>query len=247
MQCCTATLLVAWTLYLCKELCARMRNMSAIQNQQRHLQNQPTFSCCPLTVHVLLHITPTIQVMGPVWTYWAYPMERYCSGILHHVQSHWFPYTSINKYVTSHVQLTQISLLYNLDKDGPRPSHDQDVHLPLCESFACHPTCKFNASCTRSVIYSYSTCAICCTSHRFFVEAAHCNTVYSLWETCQDNLAAHTKNYSISPLWPSMSTRRWQHYTWSWADSTPVRQSRHVIWVSHSNPWRFPVQINSFP
>ena len=80
--------------------------------------------------------------MGPVWAYWAFPMEWYCSDILHHIRSWRFPYASINKYVTSHAQLTQISLLYNLDKDlqlAPRLSHDQDVHLPLCEFFARQP------------------------------------------------------------------------------------------------------------
>jgi hypothetical protein len=35
-------------------------------------------TCCPLTVHALLHIAPTIRAMGPVWAYWAFPMEHHC-------------------------------------------------------------------------------------------------------------------------------------------------------------------------
>ena len=81
--------------------------------------------------------------MGPVWAYWAFPMERYCSDVLRHIQSRRFPYASINKYITSRAQLNHISLLYNLEADlqfGPGPSHDRDVHLPLCESFQLHCT-----------------------------------------------------------------------------------------------------------
>ena len=121
-------------------------------------------SCCPVTIHALLHIAPTIQAMGPVWAYWTFLMEWYCNDILNHIGSQQFPYASINKYVTSCVQLTQISLLYNLDKDlelGPQPSHNKDVHLPLCESFECQPTCKLVLSCTRSIVCPYSTCVTC--------------------------------------------------------------------------------------
>ena len=37
-------------------------------------------SACPLTIHALLHIAWGIRVAGPVWTYWAYPMERHYSN-----------------------------------------------------------------------------------------------------------------------------------------------------------------------
>ena len=109
-------------------------------------------------------LPPTIRAIGPVWAYWAFPMEKYCSDILHHIQSRRFPYASINKYITSRAQLTHISLLYNLEKDlkfGTGPSHDRDVCLPLCESVAHHPTCNLTVFCTRSIICPYSTHSIC--------------------------------------------------------------------------------------
>ena len=155
-----------------------------LQISRLYYQHDPErVSCCPLTVHALLHIAPTIRAMGPVWAYWAFSMERYCSDIMRHIRSRRFPYASINKYVTSRAQLTQISLLYNLENDlqlVPRPSHDRDVHLPLCESFAHRPTHKLIAFCIRSIVCPYSACAIFWTHHRFFVEAAHCNAFYSL-------------------------------------------------------------------
>ena len=95
-------------------------------------------ACCPLTVHALLHIAPTIRAMGPVWAYWAFPMERYCGDIGRNIKSRRFPYATINKYITSQAHLTHIILLYGLhDQLSLRPpkSHDKDLQLPLCEPF----------------------------------------------------------------------------------------------------------------
>ncbi|KAF9471530.1 hypothetical protein BDN70DRAFT_909338 [Pholiota conissans] len=39
-------------------------------------------SVCMLTMHGLLHIANSINACGPVWCYWAFPMEHYC-GKLH--------------------------------------------------------------------------------------------------------------------------------------------------------------------
>jgi hypothetical protein len=94
-------------------------------------------AACPITVHALLHIAPTIRAIGPVWTYWAFPMERHCGDILQHVRNRRFPYVNINKYVTSRTHLTQIMLLYDLGRELhllPPVSHDKDVKLPTCKS-----------------------------------------------------------------------------------------------------------------
>jgi hypothetical protein len=74
--------------------------------------------------------------MGPVWAYWAFPMERYCGDIGRNIKSRRFPYATINKYITSQAQLTHVTLLYGLhDQLSLRPprSHDKDLELPLCE------------------------------------------------------------------------------------------------------------------
>jgi hypothetical protein len=75
--------------------------------------------------------------MGLVWAYWAFPMEHYCGDVLRNIRSRRFPYPSINRYVTSHAQLTHITLLYNLDEKlclQPPTSHDWNLTLPLCTS-----------------------------------------------------------------------------------------------------------------
>jgi hypothetical protein len=74
--------------------------------------------------------------MGPVWAYWAFPMERYCGDIGRNIKSRRFPYAAINKYITSQAQLTHVTLLYGLhDQLSLRPprSDDKDLQLPLCE------------------------------------------------------------------------------------------------------------------
>ena len=115
-----------------------------------YYQHMPSHvTCCPLTVHALLHIALTIRAMGPVWAYWAFLMEHHCSEILCNIRSQWFPYASINKYVTCQAQLTHITLLYNLHKKLQLKlptSHDNDVCLPSCEP-ALHVLTNMHAYC----------------------------------------------------------------------------------------------------
>lgn len=76
--------------------------------------NASRISTCPLTVHALLHIASGIRIMGPVWCYWAFPMERYCGKLLHAIRSRRYPYPSLDRFVTEDAQLTQIQVMYNL-------------------------------------------------------------------------------------------------------------------------------------
>ncbi len=55
-----------------------------------------------------------IRVAGPVWTYWAYPMERHCNTLLQSIRSRRYPYASITSFVTATAQLNQIRLSYDL-------------------------------------------------------------------------------------------------------------------------------------
>ncbi len=74
-------------------------------------------SACPLTVHALLHIAPSIREIGPQWAAWAYPMERYCGDLKKNVKSRRHPYVSLNNYITADAHLKQIELMYNLRND----------------------------------------------------------------------------------------------------------------------------------
>lgn len=69
---------------------------------------------CTLPLHALLHIADDIETMGPVWCYWAFPMERYCGALARAHKSLRYPYESINRYVLQVAQLSQIKLSYGL-------------------------------------------------------------------------------------------------------------------------------------
>ncbi|KAF8596715.1 hypothetical protein BDV93DRAFT_480008, partial [Ceratobasidium sp. AG-I] len=69
---------------------------------------------CPVNVHYLLHIADSIEAVGPVWCYWAYPMERFCSFIGSSVKSRRFPYANIARRIRDTAQLRVVKELYNL-------------------------------------------------------------------------------------------------------------------------------------
>lgn len=52
--------------------------------------------------------------MGPVWCYWAFPMERYCGTLTPDIKSRRFPFASLDRNVVERAQITQIGLTYNI-------------------------------------------------------------------------------------------------------------------------------------
>jgi hypothetical protein len=71
-------------------------------------------SACPVKIHVLLHIADSIVAMGPVWCYWAFPMEHYCGKLQPTLHSRCFPYAALDRYVAEDAQLTQIKAVFNV-------------------------------------------------------------------------------------------------------------------------------------
>ncbi|TDL18506.1 hypothetical protein BD410DRAFT_816196 [Rickenella mellea] len=71
-------------------------------------------STCPITLHGLLHIADYIEAAGPVWTAWAFVMERYCGSLRPAIRSRRFPFASMDTHVEEKAQLSQIKLIYNL-------------------------------------------------------------------------------------------------------------------------------------
>ncbi|KAF6765784.1 hypothetical protein DFP72DRAFT_206832 [Ephemerocybe angulata] len=71
-------------------------------------------SACPLTVHSLLHIAEYIALLGPVWVYWAFPMERFCGRLGRMIKSRRFPYANLDNQVFAQAQLKCIVNTYNV-------------------------------------------------------------------------------------------------------------------------------------
>ncbi|KAJ3536499.1 hypothetical protein NMY22_g6010 [Coprinellus aureogranulatus] len=72
---------------------------------------------CPLTIHALLHIADGIEASGPVWTYWAFPMERFCYRLRPYIKSMRYPWANLDNYVVLATQMDQIKQSYNLHRE----------------------------------------------------------------------------------------------------------------------------------
>jgi len=124
-------------------------------------------STCPTTVHALLHIASSIREMGPVWAYWAFPMERFCGDILPNIRSRRYPYKSIDRYVSARAHLSQIKLLYNLHQElslQSLPSGSNDFTLPWC---------KRNSSLAKVIAESSSQIQAICSRHPRKLQFSH--------------------------------------------------------------------------
>ena len=96
---------------------------------------------CPVTIHALLHIADSIEALGPMWAYWAFPMERYCGSLLPAIRSRRFPFPSIDRHVTEVAQITQIKMYHRLDNAlSFRPPK-----LEVASLFS-DPACKYQGS-----------------------------------------------------------------------------------------------------
>ncbi|KAF7964582.1 hypothetical protein HWV62_5467 [Athelia sp. TMB] len=96
-------------------------------------------STCPLTVHALLHIAESIKIMGPVWCYWAFPMERYCGSLQPAIRNRRRPYASLDHYALEVAQLTQIGNIYNISDVLTLKKPRGDVRGSYKEDF--YPSC----------------------------------------------------------------------------------------------------------
>ncbi|KAF7302298.1 hypothetical protein MIND_00797300 [Mycena indigotica] len=72
---------------------------------------------CPLTIHALLHIADSIKFCGPVWAYWAFPMERFCGTLTPAIRSRRHPWASLDRHILEVAQLTQVKMVYNVVRD----------------------------------------------------------------------------------------------------------------------------------
>lgn len=92
---------------------------------------------CPVTIHAVLHIVDYIIAAGPVWTSWAFPMERYCGHVSRNIRSRRFPWSNINEFVLASARLAYIKIKFNCIDElrlGPNKGElpQGSVKLPLC-------------------------------------------------------------------------------------------------------------------
>lgn len=99
-------------------------------------------SACPLSIHALLHVVDGIEAAGPVWTYWAFPTERFCGRLLPEIRSRRHPFSNIDNFVVASAKLSHIKIMYNLDEELSLRPKKAEV---LRGSFS-HPSCTSSHS-----------------------------------------------------------------------------------------------------
>ena len=97
-------------------------------------------SACPVTIHTLLHIADSIKTCGPVWCYWAFPMECYCYCLKPAIWNWRSPYATIDWYILEDVQFMQIKAIYDLADELALQPCQRDLPLGAYES----PCCKYS-------------------------------------------------------------------------------------------------------
>ena len=91
---------------------------SDIYNNRIYYQYNPgRLAVCTLPVHALLHLAQDIRQAGPVWCYWAFPMERFCGKLSASAKSRRWPYRSLSYRICDMEHLNQIKILYDLGKE----------------------------------------------------------------------------------------------------------------------------------
>ncbi|CEL54833.1 hypothetical protein RSOLAG1IB_11778 [Rhizoctonia solani AG-1 IB] len=85
---------------------------------------------CPVNLHYLLHLVDSIEFLGPVWCYWTYPMERFCSYIGKSVKSRRYPYANIDQRVLNRARLQIILWKYRLYGQPPFVRKQGKVEIP---------------------------------------------------------------------------------------------------------------------
>ncbi|KAG8961242.1 hypothetical protein FRC05_006265 [Tulasnella sp. 425] len=83
---------------------------------------------CLITVHTWLHLVDLMEQSGPLWGYWCWVMERYCSRLLRAVTSRKHPYTSLNRRILETQTLLAIRNTFNLHDALPRYTLAYDPH-----------------------------------------------------------------------------------------------------------------------
>jgi hypothetical protein len=101
--------------------------------QRLYYQLSPQrLSTCPVTVHALLHIADGIEACGPVWAYWAFPMERFCGVLQPWIKSRRFPFANLDNHVVAMAQISHIKIRYNLYEKLSRKPRNLDPQKGFC-------------------------------------------------------------------------------------------------------------------
>ena len=104
--------------------------------------NPQRLSTCLLTIYALLHIADGIKAIGPVWTYWAFPMEQFCGRVQQSIKTRRFPFASIDTLIVADARLKQLGFQWNISQMlslkpplNNADRQDYEISIPGCEYY----------------------------------------------------------------------------------------------------------------
>jgi hypothetical protein len=113
-------------------------------NRHYYQYKQAQLPTCPLTIHVLLHIPYYIRHAGPLWTSWAFIMERFCGHLQPAVKNRVQPYEHLDNYVQRRAQMQIVLCVYEMPSLAkPRLNYTAEGGKRLTSHEFMYPECKF--------------------------------------------------------------------------------------------------------
>ena len=86
---------------------------------------------------LLCHLGQQINLTGPVWSDWAFPMERYCAKLKPAAKSRRHPWPAMDGFVYNSAVVDQVANRYNLTAEDlrllPTPNERVQFSDPACE------------------------------------------------------------------------------------------------------------------
>jgi len=100
---------------------------------------------CPLTIHALLHIPEYIRRTGPLWTSWAFVMERFCGHLLvPAVKNRTRPYENLDNYIQRRAQMQIAACIFSMPSLAhPRVNYKYQAGVRLSSHEFMYDECEF--------------------------------------------------------------------------------------------------------
>lgn len=200
---------------------------------------------CTVNVHYLLHVADSIQYIGPVWTYWAFPMERFCSFVGASVKSRRYPWTNISRRIRDVAQLQVIENLYSLHGSlafsKPKDTQDEDLHdaqtLPGCEFIWPYP-CIYPDFCNRPSSTFIDASRNTARSDAPVAGEDRCLFSHSIWRPGARREDAYPQHSQT--VGPSTDFCRRRSHSCTGISQAPLRWTRCFICTSKHQIYMYP-------
>lgn len=137
-------------------------------NRVYYQQEQERLSTMKICFHYLLHLADTIEINGPCWSTWQFPMERLCGMLIPLVQSKLHPYNNLANQIILKERLNHLQFIKDIYQQVHPPqnkskqrndenivftdsNYEEELYFPTTK-------CYLNKSMVNKLKKQYLTC-----------------------------------------------------------------------------------------